>query len=777
MSLISLDNAGGIGLVKDPQVDSIPVEGWSVLNNVRCKNRSLNSIGQDSDVYTSHWLETEQSAVIAPLYALKGMDWSVDGTKVFFTGLSGTIERHTASSAFDISTIGGRDHYYTIGSGDGHGLQWEDDGLEAWFMVPDTVTLTNVHFTVPWDLTSDAGTNSYGFSLIGEEDDPVDFSFCQNGTVLYILFGQELARYALDTAWNPSSGTLTYIYTLDIDVFGSSFPSCFTVTEDETEFFVGLESTIYYHVFDSAQDPSTIELRDTWDVSTEVVDPEVITAINLRNYPMLHIGAELNDDVHEYTLGFDEQPIRFMLNIHDIADPHWLVASNERIYKITGGNTFNFTKVATTYAGTDGTKWSGVDFHRHQIFNVDSGSDYPQVLLPGAVNFVDLTNWPANTYCGHLNAYKNFLIAYDITESGTNYKARIKWSDLADTGALPGSWDETDLTLLAGETDELERGGGRILCARILNDINYVYTENSVWYMYPRNDLRVWNFKEMDPRQGILGAHAITTHKNRHYLVTHGDVVVNDGRVLNSIIDQFNRAWLFDNIHEDYADRTQVVADPHNEEIMIAFADKSSTGWLNMALLWSLREKTWSQRSLKDFSYIASGFVDTSDDSDFIDDDYGIIDDDNSFIDAINYNPTLPVHLATKGIQRLFYQLNDVSKAALSEAVFERQGLTIVGRDRYNEWKHSAMSVKQVTRLYPKFSGVGSFKIYIGTSKTPAGAVTWSPAETYTIGSTPHVDFNVQGQAIAFKFEPQGTEAWVYSGCDLELHVISESTF
>ncbi len=499
----------------------------------------------------------------------------------------------------------------------------------------------------------------------------------------------------------------------------------------------------------------------------------VMLNVRVRGMTLQNFGA--NSEVYNAPAG-TEAPI-FMFNVVKPGDFHWLVGTTGKIFKVTASAHTDMSKVATTYGGGADSIWCGFDFHRHQIMNIDTGSDLPQVLVPGTSNFVDLTNWPASTYCKFMNAYKGFLIAYNITESGANYPARIKWSDKADPGSLPGSWDETNLTILAGESDQLEQGGGKILCARVLNDVNFIYKDKGIWYMIPRNDLRVFDIKEFEEGQGILAAHACTTYKRRHFLVVQGDVVVNDGRRLTSIIESRNRNWLFDNLHKDYYGRMQVVPNHREGEIWVCFADQTSTGRLNCALVYNVERDTWAKRVLADYSCLAAGVIDTSGVSQLIDDDTGIINDDNSIIDAVEYNPTVSYLMAGDADNTKYYQVDSLEDGVLGGGRFERHGLTIVGRDRFGEWKHSANSLKQITRLYPKFSGAGTFNVYAGYSRSIDGAITWVGPEVFTVGGVPHVDFfNVVGEVMALRFEPTGTEAWKYSGCDLEINVVSENT-
>src|SRR3546814_15319645 len=49
------------------------------------------------------------------------------------------------------------------------------------------------------------------------------------------------------------------------------------------------------------------------------------------------------------------------------------------------------------------------------------------------------------------SAYKDFLIALNVTKGATNYPTMVKWSDLTGFGAVPASWDHTSPSNSAGE--------------------------------------------------------------------------------------------------------------------------------------------------------------------------------------------------------------------------------------------------------------------------------------------------------------------------------------
>lgn len=111
------------------------------------------------------------------------------------------------------------------------------------------------------------------------------------------------------------------------------------------------------------------------------------------------------------------------------------------------------TRVSGDYTGGESDRWNGGVLSGILILN--NGVDDPQYWATAAAGtkLADLPNWPANTKAKVVRPFLNFLIALDVTESGTRQPYLVKWSHGADAGAVPTSWDDADASLDAGEFD------------------------------------------------------------------------------------------------------------------------------------------------------------------------------------------------------------------------------------------------------------------------------------------------------------------------------------
>ena len=98
-----------------------------------------------------------------------------------------------------------------------------------------------------------------------------------------------------------------------------------------------------------------------------------------------------------------------------------------------------------------------------------------------ALNLATLTGWDANDKCEAIRAFKNYLIALNITKTTTNYGSMVKWSDAAAPGTIPAKWvpaADND----AGEVD-LAETSDVIVDGRALGDTFVIYKSASMYGM------------------------------------------------------------------------------------------------------------------------------------------------------------------------------------------------------------------------------------------------------------------------------------------------------
>jgi hypothetical protein len=189
----------------------------------------------------------------------------------------------------------------------------------------------------------------------------------------------------------------------------------------------------------------------------------------------------------------------------------------EAIYEFDGTSTTTLTDVTRTsgaYTCSSTDYWTACNYHGYLILN--NGVDAPQYYGEGMSNCADLpyvsgSAWTsfdtddsgtANAYTAKVvRAYKDLLIALDITEDTTRYPQMIHWSDVADPTNLP-EWDYADAGSLSGRA-ELSATAGALKDALVLRDSLVIYSENAIYLANFIGGQFVLNFKPVTTTYGI----------------------------------------------------------------------------------------------------------------------------------------------------------------------------------------------------------------------------------------------------------------------------------
>lgn len=459
----------------------------------------------------------------------------------------------------------------------------------------------------------------------------------------------------------------------------------------------------------------------------------------------------------------------------------WLYPSTAAIYHTNGTAHTNVTRYTTTPGDDDysaGTRpiWTGSIFHGVPILNHDNGTDYPQQWDDATSRFKDLVNWPADVYCKAIGAFKNFLIAVNITKSAVSYPYLVKWSDVADPGSVPGSWDETLATNLAGE-NPLAETGGHLLYGLPLANQYVLYKEDAILTMRFVGGINVFAFETITNTTGILSQRCAVEFFKTHLIVGKNDIVLFDGFKVKSIIDKKNRDLFFEGLHDTYKAQTVLSVNYKKREVWISYVSVNSTSlYLDKALVWNWEDNTWAFKDLPNLSYITYGEI--IGDIQTIDGLTGTIDDLSGSFNSY----------AASGVDgQLFakaYTTNEMMQGDSGSTdrgtdfttILERTGLTIVGVDRQGRPRVDQSKVKFLRAVFPKISAPNAvtLNVYAGAQDIPDGDIRWEGPYTFNTGTDTKVDFMVSGKFLAVKFEDTGGLPWQMSGYLLDIDVISE---
>ncbi|MBP9871634.1 MAG: hypothetical protein KBC53_09095 [Nitrosomonas sp.] len=450
---------------------------------------------------------------------------------------------------------------------------------------------------------------------------------------------------------------------------------------------------------------------------------------------------------------------------------YWIYASLAKIYctTITAGAAVH-TNLTRQTAGNDvdytatANSWTSTVLGGVPILNPGNATDVPQFWdLNTANNFAALTNWPASTYCKSMRAYKNSLVALNITKSSTNYPYMIKWSHPAVPGAVPSSWDETDPTLDAGEFD-LAEGYDHIIDGLPLGDSLIVYKEASVWRIDYTGGQSIYSTRKVLGTSGAMNRNCIVEIDGYHVVLTNNDIVIHDGTQAISILDKKTRRWFFQHIDVDEFSRCFVFKNPFFNEVSICYPSIGAD-YCDSAIVYNYVDKTISKRAMPNVHHANYGQVENS----LVGTWAGDSDpwsSDLTLWDGPDYVPNYSRVMLASNTPKL-YMLDSSSSFAgvIPSAYVERKGLSFGVPEK----------IKLVKSIKPRITGnVGDTVIVsIGSQDDPYETPTYTTM-THTIGDTVANNCLVAGRYISVKFSTGTAYNWRLDSYDLDIEQIGD---
>lgn len=451
------------------------------------------------------------------------------------------------------------------------------------------------------------------------------------------------------------------------------------------------------------------------------------------------------------------------------------------IFATDGSTHQDITRASGAYTGDADDLWNGGQLGNIVILN--NGLDDPQAWISPALGTlaVDLPNWPANTTAKVMRVFGRFLVAYDVTKSGTRNAQLVKWSNRADLGSVPSSWDETDPTERAGEWPLIDTDGA-IVDALPLSGVNFVYKEDEIHSMEEIGGNFVFRFKKQFSQVGLLAQRCVKEYqkdeRHVHVLMTPEDIVEHDGFQMRSLLDDKMRRWYKGRIDPDKA-AFSFLAPNYAEDEMWAAITEAGEPYPNLALILNMKDGTTSIIEIPNISHMAWASFDPDAGSTTFDSQTTPFDEIVGQFGQRNFAPgrkRLIMVDPDAGDSRFLLADQGFTFAGTNYRAFiERTGLAIIGQDRLGNPKVDSSIRKLITAVWPRIrvQNGTDVDIYVGGQETPEGPVTWSEAMPFNPATMQKVDVDppIEGFYSAIRFETPNTSAitWKLDGYDLEL--------
>ena len=448
----------------------------------------------------------------------------------------------------------------------------------------------------------------------------------------------------------------------------------------------------------------------------------------------------------------------------------WLLAGATSAYAYIDGVYTDITRISGAYTGQLLDRWQGGSLNG--VLFANNGKDVPQVWLTPAntTKLIDLPNWPANTKTSCIRAYKQFLVALDVTKNGDRYRSLVKWSHPADPGSVPPSWDETDPTKDAGEYPLSETLGTCVDCVP-LRDSAIIYKTDSVWGMQYIGGTFIFRFYKIFDDFGMPKRDcAVEFTSGKHVVFTGNDLIVHDGQQAASIAQGRVRTRLRA-LSEEQIGSCYMFRHPELNEVWFCYRAASDGGiQADTAIIYNWVSNTLTTRTLPNYYWMALGKVDPPGQSNGED-----WDSATQAWAELQYawGETLPITGFTRavGLGDLSLDWADGNAITMQPVLLEREYLGVVMRAQQPP---DMTAVKFVVRLWPRIVGREGtvINITLGSSMGVGRATDWDTPRQFIIGQDEWIDCTLSGRLFAIRLESQATGFWRYLGMDAEIHML-----
>lgn len=362
-----------------------------------------------------------------------------------------------------------------------------------------------------------------------------------------------------------------------------------------------------------------------------------------------------------------------------------------------------------------------------------------------------------------IRSYNNFLFALNLTEGGVDLPNSYRWSHPADINGLPFTWDETDLSAIAS-IEQILGDAGSIVDGLTLRNSFCIYSERGINVLDFVGGEFVFRNRELSSTYGLLNANSLVEVEGVHYFLSDGDIYVNDGNSVKSILYGRIRNRFNSQVNVDRFGRSFAVLSKAAKEIWFVIPEGVSET-PNIAYIYNWLENTWGIKGIADNIAFA---------------DYGAITEapitwDN--VTGTNDSTELtwgsqsetPLNQTVIGTSNLDSSLVIINPLSNNGSVplnsrIERTDIPVDGHH----------IVTTLTRVYPLMSGSSDVSFQFGSQEYAGAPVNWKPAYIFNPSTQRKIDIRTTGELHAWRLDSIGSGSYSISGLIFEYAISGE---
>lgn len=382
---------------------------------------------------------------------------------------------------------------------------------------------------------------------------------------------------------------------------------------------------------------------------------------------------------------------------------------------------------------------------------ISNSRDAP-VYWSGGGNLALLPGWASGESCRFIAVLKFHIFAFNISGPGGTFEHLVKWSNATEPGAVPQEWTPT-LDNDAGDV-VLADSPGAVLCAYPLGDSLYIYKRSATYQTRYIGGQNVFSFRKIQSSSGALTPRSVCDIGGAHFVVSDGDIILNDGTTRRSIGESRVKDWLFDHLDTDEFFQLSCSYNRAKDEVIIAFPSNGST-YCDTALVYDLSRDSFGVRTLAQVTHVPVGLVrDTVPENTWA----------NRTEPWVVATGVWAATLGASAVDSLItlkadeFTQEDVNNGIEFAASIGRTGLTFGEPER----------IKFVKRVHIRTRETfGNLIIRVGGSMEPNSAIDWGPEVTIS-GDQQIVNCFGMGRYIGIQIRSIDGVIWKITGVDME---------
>ena len=441
-------------------------------------------------------------------------------------------------------------------------------------------------------------------------------------------------------------------------------------------------------------------------------------------------------------------------------DTFYLLIGNDAAYAFDGNGFYDVTSAAGYTLGTDDELfWQGCKLGVVPIIN--NRQHYPEYWSPQSISQIlqplpfDSTNtWAQKGYHAKIiRAHGNFLFALGLIEGGVELPTSYRWSHPADNNGIPFSWDETDLSTLASK-ESIGGSSGNIVDGKSMRDSFIIYAESAIHNLTYTGDEFVFNRRPLSESYGLLATNCLVEVQGRHIFLTDGDILVNDGNSLSSIIHNKMRRKLISSIGTANFQRSFAIANYAKKEAWFCITEEDAT-LPTLAFIYNWEEDKISLRSLNGKTPSMTYGPKLSSPLTWANVPFTW----EEWTSSWDFNSNTPFTNILIGVDRNTGIVNSPEiNSEPYDTLLERTDLVI----------DSTYDITTIIRVYPHIVCDGQVLVRFGSQDFTGGSVRWKDAVLFEPSKERKIDVRTTGALHAWRIQSVGNASFSLSGIDIE---------